>query len=161
MTGEADKDLIHREFDIALTELAANILRVVAGAGRASEIPRQAAELVGVTQAYINKHGRGIASWDIEQALCEWTPDSSRELDHHYQDIAVGGMRFAASRLLGQNTQAIAARRMMLDGIREIEAARNAPPPRKPTKAEREEARQRLSSLMARIDDLKRTKRPR
>lgn len=140
MTEEADKDWSHRQLDDVLVELAANLLRVVAGAGRAWEIPRQAADVVVATEAYIKAHGCGPSDWDIGRTLTDWKRDPRTEREYMYEEIAVGGMRFVASNMLGQGTQAIAGKRLIAEAIRRDEARRNAPPPRRPTAKDEQEA---------------------
>ena len=159
MTDEADKDLTHRLLDAALVELAANMLRVVAGAGRAWELPEQAAKFVTAAREYAAKHGHGPKSWDMERALSDWTPEPKRERDYMYQEVVTGGLRFAASSLLGQRTQVIAAKRLIADAIREDHAARNTPSARKPTKAETKAAAEKSKQTITYLKTLTREKR--
>jgi hypothetical protein len=159
VTDEADKDLTHRLLDAALVELAANMLRVVAGARRAWELPEQAAEFVTAAREYAAKHGHGPKSWDMERTLSDWAPEPKRDRDYMYQDVVTGGLRFAASSLLGQRTQAIAGKRLIAEAIREDQAARSTPPARTPTKADRQAAAEKAKQTLAYLEERTREKR--
>ncbi len=119
------------DVDDRLKSLAANILRVVRGAGRAYEIPEQIYACALAIQAYRDAAGLGLSDYELSEML------SVRE-EHHgkgysaadwdwasgIEQMMRGGLQLAASRLLEQRTQEQAGQSEMFDGARAIERSR-------------------------------------
>lgn len=112
--------------DRALCELAANILRVVRGAGRPYELGRQAAGFVAACEAYREAVGHYPPPEDLGAALdVHRELEPSRFAEREYvisaasESMMRGGLQIAASRLLGQLTQERAGDSELLDGARQ------------------------------------------
>lgn len=152
---EADKARLWatRGLSWALRDLAANLLRIVRGAGKPHEIGQQAEALL---KAYIEYHeafGHYPPSYDLTEILSterseEWRNRlKGSELSRVYavEQIVAGSLQIAASRLVGQTTQERAGDSELYAGVRALEAAQeegwreqaakattHKPPPRRP-----------------------------
>ncbi len=111
--------------DGALRELAANMLRVVRGAGRPYELLRQADRFLAVCEAYREAVGHYPPDQDLGAALQvhrELEPGIFAESEYVIADareaMMRGGLQIAASRLLGQATQMRAGEAELFDGAR-------------------------------------------
>lgn len=114
----------------ALVELAANILRVTRGAGRPHSIGRECFEVVDALQSYREAAGLWPPSELVAEALRFTRSDRAREMSDQaraqqraIEQVARGGMQYAASRMLGQSTQVSAGQTEIFAGIRAIERA--------------------------------------
>lgn len=114
-------------YSYALRELTANLLRVVAGAGKPHQVLQDAANFVHAFVDYhphMSFHERVDGASEIlavreeHRGFDDWKSYEAEE------DIIVGALRIAASRLLGQRTQEAAGETKMRDGIRYREEAR-------------------------------------
>jgi len=134
-----------------IEDLAANILRVIRGAGRPTEIYDLCGELLDAFQDFRAKTGhwpRGdqIAGiLNIENAM----KHEPTERDRAVNRIARGSLQFLASRMLGQRSQQSAGEYEIYDGIRDLEAererARNAVYSRKARKQRQPEPEEEIN----------------
>jgi hypothetical protein len=116
----------------SLRDLASNLLRIIRGAGKPEGIVRQIDELVRVLVAYKDATGQWplphelAAMLDIDRSESLQAALKDGELHRLYaqEQIISGALQQAASRLVGQTTQASAGAHEMHDGIRELEEAR-------------------------------------
>lgn len=148
------------QFDYALRELTANLLRVTRGAGRAYEVPRQMQACLLAFRAYVDATGVGLSNDEISAVL-----DVSQDLhgrgftDEDWQwyggieQAMRGGLQLAASRLLEQRTQERRGEDEIIDGVSSIERAREARRKAwvaqpKPTRAEIKAQREALAAMM-------------
>jgi hypothetical protein len=135
---DIDKEWAKRDIEWPLRELAANIIRVVRGAGKSYEIAGQCVAVIEAFQRYREKVGHWPASWEIDQALSirredeNASYDDAWERDYARETIVRGALQVAASRLVGQNTQEQRGRSELMDGVNSMERIR-------------EEARKRLA----------------
>lgn len=114
-----------------LRELAANLLRVIRGAGKPYDLPQDAASFVRAVVAYQEAAGHGVPSDELSAMLTDAVDqDIDRaqgdESDRAYAErkIMRGCLQIAASRLLGQRTQESAGDSELYDGARDLEAWR-------------------------------------
>lgn len=128
-----------------LRELAANILRVVRGAGKSHAIGSQCVAVLKAFQDYRDKVGHWPSSFEMDEALSirpqerpNETYDEYWEWRHAQEDIVRGGLQIAASRLVGQGTQEQRGRSDLMDGVRELDRIRDE---RRARAAEEERAR--------------------
>ncbi len=125
---EVEREWARQKVEQALRELAANIIRVVRGAGRSHEIGDQCIEFLNSLREYRDQVGQWPTSWEFERALSirrSYDTDSSDwERRHYEEDVVRGALQVAASRLVGQLTQESRGRSDMSDGIRELERLR-------------------------------------
>lgn len=130
----ADLAREHAMLDVqsALAELAANLLRVIRGAGKPYMLPRNAADFLKAVVAYneitgpIPFEGRVLDALDIGydlDARLEMSPDN-QERTLAEEQIVQGALQIAASQILGQKTQERAGSSEMHAGIRDLEALR-------------------------------------
>ncbi|MGK9233505.1 hypothetical protein KXS07_24955 [Inquilinus limosus] len=117
---------------LALRELAANLIRVMRGAGQPQEIGVQAAAFVDAVEIYQDLAKRPLLVEQVRDMLdiardepvlrngsdADWT-----EIQGH-QAITRGALQIAASRLLAQPMQEGGGRREIEDGLRLLECAR-------------------------------------
>lgn len=112
-----------------LRELAANLLRVVRGAGRPEALGQQAAAFVHALYAYQEAFGH-YPSADVHAAAirieeCTLDLDEGEHVRMRGQEMAVrGALQIAASELLGQRTQQRAGESELFDGFRMMEQGR-------------------------------------
>lgn len=144
-----------RQVDLALRELAANVLRVVRGAGRPYELDRQAIAFAEACEAYREAVGHYPASEGLGAALHVreiLEPGKWGEQEHEFAEareaMIRGGLQIAASRLLGQPTQERAGESELFDGGRQYAAycetqrkewarERRRPPAKRPSRRKR------------------------
>jgi hypothetical protein len=145
------------QFALRLQELAANIIRVARGAGRAYEVPLQIFRCAELLQEYREASGFGLSDQEVSSMLGvrqdhyspgqDWFAAATADAAER---IMRGGLQVAASRLVEQRTQERAGRNEMLDGARALENAkaerRNEMPP--PSRANEREARAQIRKLM-------------
>lgn len=122
------------EVDRALAVLAANILRVVRGAGRPYELGEQAAAFLKALDAHWEAAGCGVSSDVLAEALSHPEPrhligkfsDDEVELKYAEHEIVRGALQIVASALLEQRTQETAGRSELNEGVREMARVREA-----------------------------------
>ena len=109
-----------------LRELAANIIRVVRGAGRSYEIAEQCVAVIEAHRNYFDKVGSWPTAWEVDQALgierrYETTSyDDAWKHEMARETILRGALQVAASRLVGQNTQEHRGRSELMEGVNSI-----------------------------------------
>jgi hypothetical protein len=114
-----------------LRNLAANILRVVRGAGKSWEIPGQAQEFADALAAYKAAVGHLPPSEDLDRMLSisrdasrlERMEDEVRDKVEAQETIIGGALRIVAARLLDQHLQVAAGEKEFHDGLRYLEEA--------------------------------------
>jgi hypothetical protein len=127
---DIDKERAKRDIEWPLRELAANIIRVVRGAGKSYEIAGQCVAVIEAFQRYREKVGVWPGSSEIDQALSirreaeNASYDDVWELEYAHGTIVRGALQVAASRLVGQNTQEQRGRSELMDGVNSIERIR-------------------------------------
>jgi hypothetical protein len=137
VSTNTDQDLKQRQatahMAYASKQLAANIIRIVRGAGRPFQLGDQCADFLNAAQAYRAAHG----VWPTEE-MHDWlsvssTAEERERVDDAYaervwatDDIIAGSLQIAASRMLGQRAQEAAGKREMAHGIDAREKAREA-----------------------------------
>lgn len=109
-----------------LRELAANVIRVVRGAGRSYEIAEQCIAVIEAHRNYFDKVGSWPAAWEIDQALAIGRDRDTQVYDEAWEravareTILRGSLQVAASRLVGQNTQENRGRSELMEGVNSI-----------------------------------------
>ncbi len=129
--AQIDKERAAAEVSWPLRDLAANLLRIIRGAGKPEEIIRQINELVRALAAYKDATGQWPPPHELASMLDidrpkDWTATlRDAYLQRHYaaEQIIRGALQQAASRLLGQTPQASSGEHEMYEGIRELEKA--------------------------------------
>lgn len=121
--AELEKQQALRELGWNTSELAANLLRVMRGAGNPALLPQQ---IINLGEAILKVHetARAWAIWSaVEEKLQQAVPDyfGSHESEAALGSIAKGSLQYLASRLVVQRAQEASGRREMLEGIRELE----------------------------------------
>jgi hypothetical protein len=116
-----------------LRELAANIIRVTRGAGRAFDISLQAEAFLKAMVEHRNAIGYYPSAADLKQALriddpvsMERTPADKLSELYARQTLIRGALQVAASRLVQQGAEQAAGEAEILKGIREIEKVEEA-----------------------------------
>lgn len=118
------------DISFCLIDLAANILRVIRGAGRPEEICMQIINTAARLKDFKSDHGYGPSSNEVFDMLYllrayrNGEPLKDRAIADH--TIICGALQIAASTLLGQNTQASAGHREMYEGLIEVQRLRTA-----------------------------------
>lgn len=143
--SDIDRERVRQGIEWPLSNLAANLLRVVRGAGKSHEIGEQCVAVLKAFQEYRDKVGHWPTSFEMEEALSirqkerpNETYDEYWEWQHAQEDIMRGALQVAASRLVGQLTQEHRGRSDMMDGVRELDRIRDE---RRALAAEEEKAR--------------------
>jgi len=124
--AEREKAEALRDLEWETRELAANLLRVIRGAGRPSELPQQIISL-GEAILEVNKTARAWAIWSaMEETLQSGLPERWEELESsaYRTPIIRGSLQLVASTLLNQHAQQSAGDREIGEGIRELEERR-------------------------------------
>jgi hypothetical protein len=113
-----------------LSQLAANMLRVVRGAGRPAELEPQMAAVIAIFDRYRAATGAFPGHYEIVEAISLRAEANARKhtdkWSHAIDDIVQGSLQIAASQLLGQSTQEAAGRHEVMEGVATIEAIREA-----------------------------------
>jgi hypothetical protein len=120
--------------ETTIRNLTGNLLRVVRGAGRASDVPDQVRTLFEGLVQYQAAFGRLPPAEMFEVALViDQDPEQLSEMDDEYRDkveaheaIIGGALRIAAARILDQRLQVTAGEKELDDGIRRLEEAKEA-----------------------------------
>ncbi len=130
-----------------LRELAANLLRVMRGAGKPNDLIQQMQAFVTVGEAYQTAHGQWhpVAdvivntlridsaseelyerrkNGDVSQAdFDRWTTDGTIDRDDAVYMICRGAMQLCASKLVGQIAQERAGKKELTEGCRILDVA--------------------------------------
>lgn len=134
VSNNTDADIVQRrlkeQVEWAARELAANVLRVVRGAGKSYELIGQAANLAVLSQQYFEVAG----VWphpEIAEAIAlperRWLSglDEAELLIQLGLHAATrGALQLAASEIVGQRTQARAGESELFEGITSVERGR-------------------------------------
>jgi hypothetical protein len=136
------------QFEWALRELAANLMRITRGAGKAHDVMQQMSELAKAIRDYHVTAGMWPSSYEFTHALKvskdfetvrQWSIEN-QERENAERLIIRGALQIVASRLVAQTTQESAGHSEMHDGMNELarvraeawkaraQAARDAPP---------------------------------
>lgn len=123
---EREKEQARRELAWDTREMAANLLRIIRGAGRPSELPQQ---IINLSEAILKVHKecRAWAIWSaMEDTLHSGVPShwDAPESTRHESTIAKGALQLVASRLVHQRAQEAAGGREIDEGIDELQRAR-------------------------------------
>jgi hypothetical protein len=117
---------------LGIQQLAANLLRVIAGAGRPQDIVRHVRALAEFIESYEQAVGRIPGPREClsclrisyaEQSIGGLN-DVERKRAEAVETILAGSLQIAASRLLGQATQETVAGHKLYKGIRDMERIR-------------------------------------
>ncbi|MDT9598549.1 hypothetical protein [Sphingosinicella rhizophila] len=135
-SSQADNDVKRQragqELRWPLKELAANMMRIVRGAGRPEDVGHQCAAVLAAYQAYREATERFPPPEVISEALTlphREVPGGDRlrqDIEDADEMVVDGSLQIAASRLLDQMTQVAAGREEMRRGVREGNDARAA-----------------------------------
>lgn len=110
------------ELSTALTDLAANLLRVVRGAGHSYLVGRQLGACMRAYEQYQQTYTYWPPSWEVSEIL----RFERAEDDDGYATYTIcrGALQIVASELLDQRLQRAAGETQLVRGIRSWEAAR-------------------------------------
>ncbi|PJR16786.1 hypothetical protein [Sinorhizobium meliloti] len=124
---QIDANLLQEQLDYALLVLAANVIRVVRGAGKPDDIIFQCNDVVKAAVEYKDKVGRFVSSHSVAGAL-RLPRERVDDYDsfHGQRQLAMremmdGSLQVVASRLLGQLTQEHRGEREMFEAFRDLE----------------------------------------
>lgn len=123
---ELEKVQAARELDWETRELAANLLRVIRGAGNPAQLPQQIINL-GEAILEVHKSARAWAIWSaMEDTLHSGIPNywESPESVRYETTIARGSLQLVASKLVHQRAQEAAGGREIDEGIDALERRR-------------------------------------
>jgi hypothetical protein len=128
--ADIDRELAKRDIEWPLRELAANLIRVVRGAGKSYEIVGQCVAVIEAFQKYREKVGYLPSSWEMDQALSIHQDDEKAIYDEAWEredaveTMVCGALQIAASRLVDQRTQEHRGRSELMDGFYALERIR-------------------------------------
>ncbi len=151
--ADIDKEFAKRNLEWPLRRLAANVVRVVRGAGKSYEIGEQCVAVVKALQEYREKVGYWPTSWELDQALSIYRHDENATYDEMWEredaveTIVCGALQVVASRLVDQKTQEHRGHSELMDGFYALERIR-------------EETRKRLAQAERARRQPKRAKMP-
>ena len=159
--SEISEDVLKRrslnaELAQAIQELTANLLRITRGAGKASEIGRQAQAVMNVIDAHKEMLGYFPFAADVSKYLDVWTSFNDRAdlgQDEYYRreeedQLLRAALQLVASRMLGQPMQEGTAQRDLYTSIDRINERANER--RKKVEAERRAASKIMSGRRGR-----------
>ncbi len=111
-----------------LLELAANLVRVVRGAGRAYELLPQMAKVIERAEDYRSVVGYYPSDYEISEILSVryWDLPHEDDMSRAVGKIVQGALQSAASTLVNQSTQQAAGDSEIFEGIRWVEEVRAA-----------------------------------
>ncbi|CAL74427.1 hypothetical protein BRADO0487 [Bradyrhizobium sp. ORS 278] len=143
-----EREQAEAEFSYALRECAANMLRIIRGAGSPFYLVRQMQEVIRTSLSFHEVHGywpqdvlakvlhleseaemwnRRLREGHLDQASFDrWTRDGSFEMMDAEHTIYRGVLQIVASEMLGQATQQSAGDREFHDGLRTYNEAHDA-----------------------------------
>lgn len=127
---QIDVNMLQERVDYALRELAANIIRVVRGAGKPDDIIDQCNDVLKAAIDYHDKGHRFVSYHTVAEAL-RLDRDDIDDYDSYFgrRKLAIrrmvkGSLQIAASRLLQQQTQVHRGEAELDDGFIELESLR-------------------------------------
>jgi hypothetical protein len=114
------------DIDFHLRQLAANVIRVVRGAGSSSDLVRQCHKVVECAHAYHEAAGHWPPAFELSEMLRIDEQDvkgSDFWINRHYakEQMVSGALRLTAGRLVEQKLQEGHGEREMMDGFRSLE----------------------------------------
>lgn len=112
-----------------LRSLAANLIRVVRGAGRAYELPSQMVAVLEAIEAYREVVGHYPSDYELSQPINVRYPENWRLRDGYdgaLSTMVQGALQMAASELVRQDTQMTAGESEMLKGVQRLERYRES-----------------------------------
>lgn len=122
-----------RDLEWPLRELAANLLRVMRGAGKAYLLGRQMVDVIDAYNDYKQVVGCYPDDYEISEILRDPLRTNTDKLDdfaceevYAERALLAGAMQVLASKLAAQRTQETVGGREMWEGIRAVEKARKA-----------------------------------
>jgi hypothetical protein len=125
---QIDAKMLQERMDYVLRDLAANIIRVVRGAGKPDDIVDQCNEVMKAAIEYHDKTRRFVSSQSVAWAL-HLKPERIRDYDSFegerqlaMRQMIDGSLQVTASRLLGQLTQERRGESELYEGFRELRA---------------------------------------
>lgn len=127
-----DAKLALMELEYPLRNLAANLLGVMRGAGKACDIGRDCMAVIEAFQAYCDEFGHPPASQNLERILSiqdeqlETCPDEEWERRLAMDSIVRGSLRIAAARLASQPLQVSAGEGDLREGVRALHRMRES-----------------------------------
>jgi hypothetical protein len=145
--GQLQRDWVEKELSGALRDVAANMLRIIRGAGKPYDLLRQIKTVVDVADRFQHLHQRfpndiianslrleSEAETIIARARAgdrfsqsdvdRWLEDGTFEKMWAEHTVLCGSLQIIASDLIGQTTQKTAGQREFRDGLREVERVR-------------------------------------
>jgi len=122
-----DENWLQEALDYRLRELAANIIRVVRGAGRPDDIVDQCNEVLKAAIEYHDKTQRFVSDQSVAMAL-HLKPEQIRDYESFegqrqlaLRKMVKGSLQVAASRLLDQRTQENRGESEIFEAYRDLE----------------------------------------
>lgn len=116
-----------------LRQLTSNLMRVARGAGKAYDIGKQCQAVVDAYLEYRDVVGHWPTTWELTAAIDvsdkyddSKLPDEVQEHNFCFENIVLGSLQVAASRLVGQNTQVAAGRSQVSDALHTLWKQREA-----------------------------------
>lgn len=119
-----------QRIDWPLRELAANIMRIIRGAGKPEYLVDHLVSVLEAISQYQSVAGGNPSGHDyykildLDRCHTEGFLGARGEWDYAIRDMVEGGLQHAASELLGQGTQEAAGRRQIFQGLTVIEGIR-------------------------------------
>lgn len=110
-----------------MVQLAANMLRVVRGAGEPQSLPRQMVSVIKAVSAYHDVFGFYPSADELSAPINVRLMLERRDTDGWsggVDKIVQGALQVAASQIVGQATQESLGEREIMDGMRRIEVWR-------------------------------------
>lgn len=157
ISKNSDEDLRRRDAEMALEwayrELAANLIRVVRGAGNSAHLPEQMGNVIHRSREYYDIAGHWPAPQTINEILRyqspddriaehldsgryspadveRWEKDGSTAADRAVYKACRGALQMCASQLVQQTTQGQAGKREFHAGVRALIDSRSKKPRR-------------------------------
>jgi hypothetical protein len=111
-----------------MRELAANMLRIVRGAGRPYELPAQMAKVLNLMEDYREATGHYPSDYEIGDTINIRNEAGGRSDDwsHGIDTMVQGALQVAASTMVNQSTQKSAGEHELIEGLAQIEKIREA-----------------------------------
>ncbi|WP_127088313.1 hypothetical protein [Aquabacter cavernae] len=143
---------VKQALEADLRALAANVMRVARGAGKAYEIGRQCKAVAGRFEEYRSVAGHYPPTHEIDAAIAIRREIPSAASDREYErsrgidTVMRGALQAAASHLVGQRTQEAAGETQLLEGVRILEKLREENRREAVSRKEREDAFEKWKS---------------
>lgn len=114
------------DLDYRLRDLAANIIRVVHGAGKSHDLINQCISVIDAAREYHEAAGRLPSSVELDRMLRIRQPDpvgSDFSIDRHcaMEEMISGSLRLTAARLLDQKLQETHGEQQLTEGFHRLE----------------------------------------